>query len=524
MTGRWVAPLEDCGVGGALKELRANGLADAPMLQPLEVDGMRRRAAAFPLTRRALLVSVLRDQVGPDPTEAQRALLDRLAQPDSVTVVAGHQLVTALGPLYVHAKVAETAALASFWTKKGVPTVPIFWMASEDHDIEEVRRIFWRGSAKGSWSLPDKPLRSGVAPAHLAADAIGRWVAEGGLPEPVRWAAERSEDAYRTSANLADATRKLMGQWHPDVLVLDASDARLKAEAAALWEDEIRNQSLYATRNEAGLAWNGQEPPVPFRPSALFALDPDGSRFRLDRDDLGQWHRADGRAMGRDEDMLRWAEEFPECLSPNALLRPIYQEWILPNAAYTGGAGELAYAYQLAPYWRRTGAPHGVWRLRHSGVWLPHQALTALGALGSLVGHIARGPWDQRPIRDELLRSAGVPSPDASPVTDALSALAAAHYARPGLERSVAAWVQRVRKEEARMVERLRREAARTESIGLRRLEVLHETTMPQGVLQERVWTLFDLVEHGGQDAVSAYVEAYSRQPVWDAPGWWEFT
>ena len=145
MKGQWVAPLSACGIGGALQQLKANGLAEAPMLQPLSAYVMRRRAAGFPADRRALLVEVLTEQAGPNASEVQRALLQRLAQPDSVTVVAGHQLVTGLGPLYVHAKVAETVALAAYWTEKGVPTVPVFWMASEDHDADEIRRIFWRG-------------------------------------------------------------------------------------------------------------------------------------------------------------------------------------------------------------------------------------------------------------------------------------------------------------------------------------------------------------------------------------------
>jgi hypothetical protein len=113
MKGQWVAPLSECGIGAALQQLKANGLAEAPMLQPLNADVMRRRAAGFPADRRALLVKVLTEQAGPNASEVQRALLLRLAQPDSVTVVAGHQLVTGLGPLYVHAKVAETGGANS---------------------------------------------------------------------------------------------------------------------------------------------------------------------------------------------------------------------------------------------------------------------------------------------------------------------------------------------------------------------------------------------------------------------------
>ncbi len=529
MIGQWVAPLMECGIGTALEALRSSGLERAPMTQALTADTMRRRAREFPVQRRALLTSVLREQCGPNPTPRQLELLDRLAQPTAVTVATGHQLVTAAGPLYVHAKIAETEALAAHWTAKGVPTVPVFWMATEDHDLDEIRRIFWRGAAVGSWAQPASPLRSGAVPAELAAQALASWRSANALPEPVRWAAERSEDAYRAAANLADATRALVGQLHPGVLVLDASDARLKAAAAELWDDEIKNQTLYRTRVEASAPWNGAAPPVPMRPSALFALDELGQRLRLDRDDQGNWVRADGRPMGRDADVANWAAAHPEQVSPNALLRPIYQEWILPNAAYTGGAGEVAYAYQLAPYFARTGMSHGVWRLRHSGTWLPTAAvnsrdgLLAWASANEVNLPSLCGMWDAQAVRSELLAQLGAPPKNVRPVTEALAPHIRATYERSGLERSVAAWIQRIEREEERMIERLRRETAHREEVLLRRLDVLQQTLIPGGTLQERVWTHFDLVEHGGPQAVQAYVEAYTRQPQWDAPGWWEF-
>jgi len=529
MKGHWVAPLSECGIGTALADLRSRGLDRAPMTQALSADAMRLRAREFPVQRRALLASVLRDQCGPNPTALQRELLDRLAQPDAVTAVAGHQLVTAAGPLYVHAKIAETEALAAHWTAQGISTVPVFWMASEDHDLDEIRRIFWRGKPVGSWAQPAEPLRSGAVRADLAAQALQQWIASNELPEPVRWAASQCEDAYRTSANLADATRQLMGRLHPGVLVLDASDARLKAAAAELWEDEIRNQTLFGTAAEAAKPWGGTEPPVPMRPSALFALDAQGRRYRMDRNPDGHWLRADGLRLGRDADVAAWARTKPEEVSPNALLRPVYQEWILPNAAYTGGAGELAYAYQLAPYFAQTGMKHGIWRLRHSAAWLPANAQKAIRTLKNESPNFReavpefRGPWDVREVRSELLHHLGAPDKDLRPVLEAVSPAIRAHYSQPGLERSAAAWLQRIEREEARMRERLRREVAQRESVQLRRLDVLAETLMPSGQLQERIWTHFDLVEQGGSDAVDAYRAAYTEDPHWDAPGWWEF-
>jgi len=241
----------------------------------------------------------------------------------------------------------------------------------------------------------------------------------------------------------------------------------------------------------------------------------------LDRSDDGQWLRADGHAMGADSDVAEWAKEYPERVSPNALLRPIYQEYILPNAAYTGGAGELAYAYQLVPYWAQTGRDHGVWRLRHSGTWIPPRALKARAEFGEAR---FRGPWQPELLRREVLARGGAPNDSQRPVTDQLSELVRTHYSLPGLERSAAAWVQRIAHEEARMLERVRREIAHREAVQIRRLQDAAEALMPSGTLQERIWTHFDLMEHSGLDAIRAYLDAYSQQAIWDEAGWWEFT
>ena len=520
MTGQWIAPLLECGIGGALAALRLrlaeNGFAHGMM----NADAMRRRAAAFPEDRRAMLVRVLQDQSGPDCSPVHRELLRRLARPDSVTVVAGQQLVSALGPLYVHSKIAETVALAAHWTAEGVNTVPVFWMASEDHDIDEVRRIFWRGKAVAAWDRPKDPIRSGLVEALPVAEAIKTWLDSAPVPESVRMAAERSEEAYRNSANLAEASRRLLAHYHPEILVLDGSDPRLKAVAGALWQDEIANQTLFRTAEEASKPWAGADPPVPFRQSALFALDSQGKRLRIDRNAQGSWSRSDGFALGSDRDVAAWASSNPQEVSPNALLRLAYQEWIMPNAAYTGGAAEVAYAQQLAPYWRNSGSPHALWRLRHSSAWYAAKAQKASQKFNS---DFFRGSWNPQQVRQDILEEAGAPNRKILLLTEEFKAKITERYGMPGLEQSVAAWVKRIANEEGKMLERLRREIARGQSNRLKDLSTLSDSLMPSGTLQERIWTHFDLAEYAGDDALGEYLKAFSSTQNWDQAGWWEF-
>ena len=437
-----------------------------------------------------------------------------------MTVVAGQQLVSALGPLYVHSKIAETVALAAHWTAEGVNTVPVFWMASEDHDIDEVRRIFWRGKAVAAWDRPKDPIRSGLVEALPVAEAIKTWLDSAPVPESVRMAAERSEEAYRNSANLAEASRRLLAHYHPEILVLDGSDPRLKAVAGALWQDEIANQTLFRTAEEASKPWAGADPPVPFRQSALFALDSQGKRLRIDRNAQGSWIRSDGFALGSDRDVAAWASSNPQEVSPNALLRLAYQEWIMPNAAYTGGAAEVAYAQQLAPYWRKSGSPHALWRLRHSSAWYAAKAQKASQKFNS---DFFRGSWNPQQVRQDILEEAGAPNRKILLLTEEFKAKITERYGMPGLEQSVAAWVKRIANEEGKMLERLRREIARGQSNRLKDLSTLSDSLMPSGTLQERIWTHFDLAEYAGDDALGEYLKAFSSTQNWDQAGWWEF-
>ena len=224
--------------------------------------------------------------------------------------------------------------------------------------------------------------------------------------------------------------------------------------------------------------------------------------------------------MGSDRDVAAWASSNPQEVSPNALLRLAYQEWILPNAAYTGGAAEVAYAQQLAPYWRNSSSPHALWRLRHSSAWFPAKAQKASQHFSA---DFFRGSWNPQQVRQRILEEAGAPNRNDLVLTEEFKAKITDRYGMPGLEQSVAAWVKRIGNEEGKMLERLRREIARGQATRLNHLAALSDSLLPSGTLQERIWTHFDLAECAGDHAISQYLEAFSSQQNWDEAGWWEF-
>jgi len=192
----------------------------------------------------------------------------------------------------------------------------------------------------------------------------------------------------------------------------------------------------------------------------------------------------------------------------------------MPNAAYTGGAAEVAYAQQLAPYWRNSGSPHALWRLRHSSAWYSAKAHKASQKFNS---DFFRGSWNPQQVRQDILEEAGAPNRNALVLAEEFKAKITERYGMPGLEQSVAAWVKRIGNEEGKMLERLRREIARGQATRLNHLATLSDNLLPSGTLQERIWTHFDLAECAGDDALGQYLKAFSSQQNWDEAGWWEF-
>ncbi len=481
--------------------LREGAFAGSPHLQGLSDAFIEERAAGYSAEARATLVAVLRDHYALQGlTEEQEAQLHALAQPGAVTMTCGHQLVLGGGPLYVHSKIREVAALSAQWEVPTRPVVPIFWMATEDHDVEEIRHISFEGKR------------------YSMANAFEGW-ATGGIPSEAVWpvldALEKDwgqhaalaeqlkvyRAAYLQGETLADATRRLMAHWHPSVLCLDASDARLKALAAELWTDEIQHQRMFSTQNDAPWKAQGWEPPVDVKPSTLFLLE-NGRRTRLDFLGKGAWQA--GARTVREEELLARVQSQPETLSPNAILRPIYQECILPNVLYAGGAGEMEYWLQLIPYFQQRSLPAVRMHLRTSFEWWPDTSWRRWQKLApqNLSYHSSISE-----VREAWLQEEGAPEAGALPVAEALRTFVKKEYGKySDLDRSTEAWLKRISNEEHRMRERARRAVLRSQRERWEAFLAVKSTQFPgsvesggAGAMQERTWTVLDLAYHFGQ-------------------------
>jgi len=299
--------------------------------------------------RRAALVAALRQRNGDSPS------LALLAQPGTVAVVTGQQVGLFSGPAYTIYKALTAAKLARDLTARGINAVPVFWLATEDHDFAEINHTWVFNSAHqpqkleidGAWSS-SQPV-GGVPVTAPPIDALRQ--ALSGFPFGEEVTALAAE-AYQPGRPLGEAFGALLKRLLPsfDILLIDPMDAAVRALGAGAIRLALDNapelKRLVLERNKQ-LVDAGYHAQVHVEAdTSFFFLLENGRRLGLrqqERDYLAQ-----GRRISTEELMER-----AEQISPNALLRPVVQDSILPTVAYIGGPAELAYLAQSEVIYRR---------------------------------------------------------------------------------------------------------------------------------------------------------------------------
>jgi bacillithiol biosynthesis cysteine-adding enzyme BshC len=283
------------------------------------------------------------------------ANIDRLRNGASA-VVTGQQVALFGGPLYTLLKAATAIARAREATAAGIDTVPVFWLASEDHDFAEVATIHVPHQTPHETTLktitigppPRVPVPVGGLPLSPAIEAA--------LAEVEELLGADATDLLRAAytpggATMAEAfgslIARLLAPW--GLIVMDAATAPFHALGAPVLEKAIRDadalhDALLARDRELAACGYHSQVLVGEQSSLLFLIDETtGARLPLRRSD-GRWKAGARRCTS--EELLDVLEVSPERLSPNALLRPVFQDAILPTSAYIAGPAEIAYFAQ----------------------------------------------------------------------------------------------------------------------------------------------------------------------------------
>ncbi|MBI1374122.1 MAG: bacillithiol biosynthesis BshC [Phycisphaera sp.] len=469
------------GPGGVMARLAAGELTGRVPL--LSFESPAAASASRHLDRAALA-----DVLASINAEAGNTLDERVVESirhDAVFVIAGQQPGLLLGPMYTLLKAVSAIGVARrLRDTLGVPVIPAFWIAGEDHDIEEVNRC-WLGGQK--LVLPHAELnhagpRPPVATLSLEPfrDDITRFVAEtlGGLPHGASvtdLVASVRFDSYASMC--ADLMARLLG---PHGLVL-VDPMRLRQLAAPVMADMAdRWGELRDAFERGGAAMRDLDLAAPIDRLNLFRLGPDGRDSVDDPSGLGDAIRAD-----------------PKRYSPGAALRPIVQDAVLPTVATIAGPTELQYLWQID-------AMYGVVGVTRSATW-PRVSATfvdpATAQIASRFGLRGGDLLTCRANADSLERAA---DSDANADVEEVRSLG------DELLRRIDALMQRhdskpVRKaresieyQVGRVVERVTQDRAAQAGLGRSNLRRVIDAVLPDGAPQDRrLCPLEMLAEHG---------------------------
>jgi bacillithiol synthase len=278
----------------------------------------------------------------------------------AAAVVTGQQVTLFGGPLFTLLKAATAIRKAKDSSTSGRPAVPIFWLATEDHDFAEVDHATFPNRHEL------KTLR--LASGHEGGVAVGGLTIGKGVEELLAQAGEilgpgpvldQLSACYREGQSFSQAFAQLISGIFAaqGLLVMDASSRGFHTLGkAVLREAIVRADELHValTDRDQQLAAARYHSQVLVSPhsSLLFLIDGNsGARLPLRRTADGSWHAA--RHKYSTSDLLAMLETEPERLSPNVLLRPVFQDAILPTAAYVGGPAEVAYFAQSQVLYER---------------------------------------------------------------------------------------------------------------------------------------------------------------------------
>ncbi|MDX5325264.1 MAG: bacillithiol biosynthesis cysteine-adding enzyme BshC [Bacteroidota bacterium] len=298
--------------------------------------------------------------------DATFANISNLKNPSTFTVTTGHQLNLGTGPAFFFIKLMHTVRMAEELNRKWKDThvVPVYWMASEDHDHEEIDHFYW-GNERITWRT-----RQSGAVGRFSTEEIQELIPR--IKEilgPGKKASEivgTFEKAY-SLPTLADATRYLVHSFFGSygLVIVDGDDTRLKRSMVDVFVDEIERGTSGTLVRKTSDAMSDLGYPIQVNPREinLFYLD-DKGRHRLVREE-GLFHNGSGLKWTQKE-ILTEIGEHPDRFSPNVILRPLYQELILPNICYIGGGGEISYWLQLSEVFDHFEVPFPVLWLRNS--------------------------------------------------------------------------------------------------------------------------------------------------------------
>lgn len=452
----------------------------------------------FSVEKRNLLRDeLLRQYQGIEVSEAVKDNIASLKSENTYTITTGHQLSLFTGPLYFVIKILHVIKMCKELNEDVADTrfVPVYWMASEDHDFEEIqniqlfnRSLTWESQQKGPvgrFDLDEGFTNVKNEIAALFDKEAGELM---GLIE--KYQGENYGMAFRSLIN------ELFGRY--GLVIIDGDSVAFKAS----FRDVIKTELLTpfaqncVEKTTKLLKANGGKDQVNPREINLFFIDK-GIRERIERKGSGFY--INGLGDLTEQELLDRIDNRPECFSPNVVLRPVYQESILPNVLYVGGGGEIAYWLQLKGVFDYLGMTYPLIQVRNSILWIDGILSSKIAKFGLLLEDIFK---DEHLLKREYIEDQESEVLDFTAFNQRREILLldlkdSVISVDPGLSQFADAEITRINKQIDQIQSRLLRASKSKHESAMKSIEQIKSRLFPGNGLQERVVNFFIFCHKG---------------------------
>lgn len=436
-----------------------------------------------------------------------------LADEDTYTVTTGHQLNLFTGPLYFIYKIVTTINLA-IELKITYPDknfVPVYWMATEDHDFEEInhvsvdeKNISWIQQTNGA---------TGRLSTKTVAAAVMAYKGYLGVSKNGKKLARLVENAYLNNDNLADATRSIVNSLFEQygLVIINADEPVLKKQFSSIIAKDIIGQHSASIIEKTSnlLAEKEYRTQVNGRDINFFYLK-DNLRERIILKDNKYVINHSDLSFSKEE-LLREIQNYPERFSPNVIMRPLYQEFILPNIAYIGGGAEVSYWMQLKANFDFYNTDFPVLLLRNSALLIDTRSANNLFKLGFKLEDFFLSTEELQRVWIEKNSNAQVSLKTEINAVQTIFEQIKQNACKVDktLENSADSTKTKIRNLLNNFEKKLFRAEKRKHHVSLKQIENVKNRLFPNGVLQERVLNIAPMYVNYGDDFISSLIENF---------------
>jgi bacillithiol biosynthesis cysteine-adding enzyme BshC len=456
---------------------------------------------------RSLLVDVLKEQYldAGILDESVSDNIERLRSNSCYTITTGQQIGILLGPLYTTLKIISAIRLSEELRKtySNHDFIPVFWMATEDHDVEEINHASVLGK-NIQWNTDQKGPVGRFSNAGME-NVLEELKELSGKSADANWLMDIYTKAY-TLPTLSLATRFLVHAilGNLGVLILDADDKRLKQEFAPTMSQDITEKNSFLaienTRNKIEERYKTQ---VKGREINFFYML-DGYRERI-IEVQGNFKTHDAEYSWNAVELNAEIKEFPERFSPNVVMRPLYQETILPNIAYIGGGAEIGYWLEFGEIFKHYQIPYPALILRQSAMIIDKVNSLSIQKLGlepsdlflelvdiekKITLSLSEHDLDLKAERKQIHQ-----------ITEQLNSIACAIDF--SLSQSTESLNKRIENQLDRFSKKIIRAQKKKLLVEIKRLQNIWSILYPNGTLQERNATLHSFIIKYSKDIIT---------------------